>query len=200
MSTGQSFGSQSTNGKLRLHKSGDVARCFVALFPDPVAREGLDALAQKVQKDHAGSRRMQRGQLHLTLAFIGPLAEQRGNQVAQILDAVPIEPFVWTLDRIGGFARAHVLWVGGNQEPRLTALAQIVRESLDDTMVSYDRKAFSAHVTLLRNITNVPSFSLDTPILWHVTRPYLVVSDRDSNGDIQYRCWGDQPCANASRT
>jgi len=200
MSTCQRPALPSANEIGLLPKSSNVSRCFVAIFPDPVTSEELDALAISAQKDHAGSRRVQRDQLHLTLAFIGQLEETRADQVARMLDAMPADPFFWTLDRVGGFQRAGVLWAGGKDEPRLNALARTVRVGLDAKAVHYDRKPFSAHVTLLRNITNVPSFSLDTPILWHVTRPYLVVSDRDSNGDIQYRCWGDQPCANASRT
>lgn len=193
MSTYQRFAVPGANGALRPSNSANISRCFVALFPDPEACEKLDAIAVGVQKDHAGSRRMQGDQLHLTLAFIGPLVEQRATQVAQMLDAIPADPFFWTLDRIGGFDRARVLWAGGKREPRLIALARIVRRGLDAAAVSYDRKPFSAHVTLLRNITHVPAFLLATPIAWHVTRPYLVVSERDTSGDIRYRRWGEEP-------
>lgn len=162
----------------------------MGLFPDPAAGEKLDALATDMQRDYAGSRKMRREQLHLTLAFIGPLVQDRADQVAQMLDAIPADPFFWALDRIGGFDHAHVLWVGGKREPRLIALVRIVRRGLDAMAINYDRKAFSAHVTLLRNIRHVSASFLATPIAWHVTRPYLVVSERDLGGHVQYRCWG----------
>jgi len=180
------------SGASRPHDSASASRCFVAIFPDPAAGEQLDALALSVQKDHVGSRRMQRDQLHLTLAFIGPLVQERAEQVARMLDAMPGDPFFWTIDRVGGFERARVLWAGGESEPRLITLARIVRLRLDADAVNYDRKPFSAHVTLLRHITHVSAFLLDAPILWQVTRPRLVVSERSVQGQMQYRCWDEQ--------
>jgi len=193
MSTCQSVAPASATDASRPHNSTNVPRCFVALFPDGAVCEKLDAIAIDAQKEHPGSRRMQREQLHLTLAFIGPLIEQRANQVAQMLDAIPADPFCWTLDRVGGFERARVLWAGSKSEPRLIALTRLVRKGLDAVAVSYDRKPFSAHVTLLRNITHVQAFLLATPIAWHVTRPFLIVSERGTNGEIRYRRWGQQP-------
>ena len=181
------------SGMARPPKSSNVSRCFVAIFPDPATSEQLDALAISAQKAHKGSRRTQRDQLHLTLAFIGPLEEQRANQVARMLDAIPADSFFWTLDQVGGYGRARVLWAGGKEEPRLIALARMVRGGLDAEAVHYDRRPFSAHVTLLRNITHVSSFLLSAPIAWHVTRPRLVVSERATNSDIQYRCWDQRP-------
>jgi 2'-5' RNA ligase len=165
----------------------------VAIFPDPVTTEKLDALTISAQNEHVGSRRMQRAQLHLTLAFIGQLEDSRAELVARMLDAMPADPFFWTLDRVGGFERARVLWAGGKDEPRLKALARMVRRGLDAEAVHYDRKPFSAHVTLLRNVTRVSGFLLAAPIAWHVTRPRLVVSERSADGDIRYRCWDGRP-------
>ena len=167
----------------------NVLRCFVALWPDPPARDELDALASRLQREHAGSRRMQGDELHLTLAFIGPLEEEPARRVADMLQRINMDPFCWTLDRCDGFDRARILWAGGQNEPRLTALAQAVRQGLDELTVGYDHKPFSAHVTLLRNVRHACALRLDTPIDWRVTQPRLVISEQDTIGKARYRTW-----------
>jgi len=168
-----------------------AARCFIALWPDAQARDQLDALARQLQKEHSGSRRMHPDNLHLTLAFIGPLEEEAARRVAQMLLAVDVAPFCWTLDLYGGFARARVLWAGDQGEPQLATLAHKVRQGLDDLMVAYDRKPFSPHVTLLRDVAHPPAANKCTPILWHVTGPQLMVSERNANGELRYRPWAE---------
>ncbi|HEX7155695.1 MAG TPA: RNA 2',3'-cyclic phosphodiesterase [Burkholderiaceae bacterium] len=164
-------------------------RCFVALWPDPRARAELDVLSHRLQEQHPRARRMRRENLHLTLAFIGELAEPSAQRVAAALAALQSTPFTWTLDEVGGFARARVVWAGGH-EPRLAGLARESRECLDRLEVAYDRKPFVAHVTLLRDVIDVPGVARVAPIEWHVDRPVLVVSERGLRGAIRYRTWG----------
>ena len=166
-----------------------VSRCFVALWPDPEACNALEALVRELHQLHAGSRPMARDNLHLTLAFIGALAETQARQVVHMLREIQSAPFTWTLDRCAGFERAHVLWAGGPEEPRLTALARATREGLDSLSIDYDRKPFAAHVTLLRNIAQVTAEHPVRPVAWQVTRPQLVVSERDAGGRLRYRTW-----------
>jgi 2'-5' RNA ligase len=165
-------------------------RCFVALWPDPRARAQLDALSHRLQEQHPRARRTRRENLHLTLAFVGELAEPSAQRVAAALKALQPAPFTWTLDEVGGFARAHVVWAGGH-EPRLAGLARDARDCLDRLEVVYDRKPFIAHVTLLRDVTDVPGVARVAPIEWHVDRPVLLVSERGLRGAIRYRGWDE---------
>jgi len=173
-----------------------LSRCFIALWPDPGTRDQLDALASRVQKIYSGSRRTQTDQLHLTLAFIGPIKRLQANRVAEMLHRIDVPAFVWTLDRCAGFEGGRLLWVGGQDDPRLTTLAQAVRTGLDELRVGYDRKPFAAHVTLLRNVgRRIAGLPLDPPIGWSVGRPCLVISERDSMGKAHYRDWKEtNPC------
>jgi len=173
-------------------RSVDISRCFVALWPDLAARDALDALASRLRGNHPASRHTPREQLHLTLAFIGALENQKASDVADTLRKIEAEPFDWRLDQCAGFERAHILWAGGPDEPRLIGLAHRVRESLDELHVAYDRKPFSAHVTLLRNVARAAFLRLDTPINWRVEKPRLVISDRDATGKTHYVSWGDR--------
>jgi 2'-5' RNA ligase len=160
-------------------------RCFVALQPDEAARERLDQLAREQQAHFPAARRMRRENVHLTLAFIGALEANLAQQVAARLAAEPFAPFDWTLNAIGAFAGARVLWAGGS-DAQLEALAARARCLLDDLNVPFDRKPFVAHVTLLRNVpreaARVAAHAIEPPILWHAGGPVLLESRADVQG------------------
>jgi len=163
-------------------------RCFVALQPDDAALGRLDQLAGEQHARFPSARRMRRDNLHLTLAFIGALEADRAQQVAAKLAAEAAAPFDWSLDAVGAFAGARVLWVGGS-DAHLDALAARARELLDELGVRFDRKPFVAHVTLLRNVprdaAGEAARRLEPPIVWHAALPVLLESRTDSNG-IRY--------------
>ncbi|SPE24099.1 2'-5' RNA ligase [Burkholderiales bacterium] len=169
-----------------------ISRCFVALWPDASARQQLAALTLRLQEIHVGSRRIDGRDLHLTLAFIGALEAAQAPRVARMLQQICAPRFSWTLDRLGGFAGARVLWAGGGEEPRLAALALAVRNGLDALLVGYDRKAFAPHVTLLRSVTQAPSPPACEAIAWRVSSPVLVVSQAAGHGHGRYRRWREE--------
>ena len=57
-------------------------RCFLAAWPDAAARERCAELTQAVQAHADHGRVMRAENLHLTLAFIGDLPDERGAAVA----------------------------------------------------------------------------------------------------------------------
>jgi len=163
-------------------------RCFVALQPDEAALERLDRLAHEQCLRFPSARRMRRENLHLTLAFIGALGVDTAREVAARLAAEPALSFEWSLDAIGAFAGARVLWVGGS-DPRLDALAARSRELLDELGVPFDRKPFVAHVTLLRNVPREAAReiagAIEPPIHWHAGAPVLLES-RSGDQGVRY--------------
>jgi len=167
-------------------------RCFVALRPDPAALAPLDALARRLQRACPGSRRVDPENFHLTLAFIGELAVAWAPQICQYLAAIRPPQFVWTIDRVACFERARVAWAGGPEPAQLAALAHKVRAGLDGLGVPYDRKAFVAHVTLLRKAVGMQAQAVVPPLRWGATPPVLMVSERDARGHVRYRPWADR--------
>jgi 2'-5' RNA ligase len=128
---------------------------------------------------------MRRENLHLTLAFIGALEETLARQVAAHLAAERVAPFAWTLEAVGAFGGARVLWAGGG-DAQLDALAARSRRLLDELGVRYDRKPFVAHVTLLRKVPREAAREvasrIEPPILWHAGTAVLLQSRTDAAG------------------
>jgi 2'-5' RNA ligase len=156
-------------------------RCFVALLPAAGSRSALDALLRSTSRSHPLAHAVHPADLHLTLAFIGELPEQRALALAAALaqrSAPPAPP--WQLDQLGAFARARVLWAGGPPHAGLESLAAAVRAWLDDERVSYDRKRFVPHVTLLRKLAPAEaehaSAVIEPPIAWPLGTPVLLAA------------------------
>jgi len=172
--------------------SGQAAatcRCFVALWPDAGALERLDEIAREQQARFAPARRMRRENLHLTLVFIGALPVDQAQRVVAELAKIPQQEFDWTVDKLGAFAGAGVLWAGDESGP-LQELAAQVRRMLDELSVTYDHKPFVPHVTLLRRLPRQAAARAAAPILppirWRVGAPRLLESSSDARG-IRYR-------------
>jgi 2'-5' RNA ligase len=127
-------------------------RCFLAAWPDDATRQRCDELTRQLRTHVDHGRVMRPENLHLTLAFIGELADARGAEVAARCAALPPPAVDWELDEIGFFARPRVLWAGGQASNALGALAARARALLDELVIGYDRKPFVAHVTLLRDV------------------------------------------------
>lgn len=114
------------------------------------------------------------GDLHLTVAFIGDLADGTAITVAAAIAKMPVKPFDYRLDTLGFFEDAGVVWVGGDANVSgkpLDALAARVRRLLDRLMVDYDRRAFVPHVTLLRGASRSDAQRLNAsvpPITWTI--------------------------------
>ena len=164
--------------------AGGTQRVFVALWPTPEVRARLEEVIDDVASSAPGAHAMRAANLHLTLAFIGTLANERIRDVVARLDAIAPPAFEWHIDRIGHFAGARVVWAGGPEDPTLLRLATNARELLDALRVEYDRKPFVPHVTLLRNVARWPfrTTELRAAIPWPCEEALLVCSRQGPEG------------------
>lgn len=118
--------------------------------------------------------------LHLTLAFIGeyPNAEA----VMDALADVTFTPFELALDGIGRFG--DLWWAGLRDSPALTAVVRRVRRALAASEISFDRKRFSPHITLIRKASRETTGIAVTPATMTVRTISLMSSKRGRNGMI----------------
>lgn len=125
-------------------------RLFIAVdFPVAVQRR----LARLVAVPPPGVRPTPPGQMHLTLHFLGDVAEERITALRTALGAVKAAPFMIDLGGTGRFpprGRPTVLWVGVAPNPALFGLHDRIATVLAAAGFVSDHRAFVPHVTLAR--------------------------------------------------
>lgn len=162
-------------------------RCFVAAWPPREVTAQLDHIAATLHADAPRARRIAPEDLHLTLAFIGELHSSQIDPVVEALRAVTVEPFDWQIDHVGTFRSARVAWVGGAPASRLSSLADRVRGALDRLGISYDKKPFVAHVTLLRKFDAPRPLIPIEPLRWPIGPPMLAAAAPAGDVGTRYR-------------
>lgn len=129
-----------------------MPRIFVAIpLPPDVAAELARALPAM-----PGLKRVAPELLHVTLAFVGQVGEERVGDVVAAVEAAaraaaPFEIRVSGLGRFPEHGRPSVVWAGtGPAAEAIQRLGQAVRTELDRRHVPFDPKPLRAHVTLAR--------------------------------------------------
>lgn len=148
-------------------------RVFFALWPtDTIRRELMRATRTAIRL--SGGRGTPAGNLHITLAFLGPVTKA---DLEQVLDVPPIPSpgFPIELDRLGYWRGSRVLWLGPTRQP--AALLDLERR-LWDALVAVgferERRPYRAHVTLARKAG--PVEQAVKPVIWPVSELALVQS------------------------
>ena len=127
-------------------------RLFVAI-PLPLT---LATAAFTVLPDIPALRRVRPELMHVTLAFLGAVPDERLGEVVSAVTgaATGRRAFPVSLDTVGRFPSGGaptVAWLGvGEGAAEMTALAESVRRSLATGSLPFDAKPFRPHVTLAR--------------------------------------------------
>ena len=153
-------------------------RLFYAVWPDTAARDALAELAAAVAH-RTGGRPTSTPNLHLTVLFLGALADEHARIVPSAGEAAARagSPFVLTLERMGGFRDAGVAWAGPRTvPPPLATVVTSLRAVLLSGGLAVDARPFRAHVTLARKCDRALREELAVPIAWHVHELTLVAS------------------------
>jgi 2'-5' RNA ligase len=162
-------------------------RLFFALWPDARARARLSRLAAEVAH-HAQGRAPPGESLHVTVAFLGPVAAERlpGVLRAGEVAVACVDPFDLALERMGGTAFG-IAWLAPGDIPEpLRALHAALAEALGSAGFPRERRMFRPHVTLARDCVRAAQRGAIAPIAWTVERLALVASTPTSGGS-RYR-------------
>ncbi len=130
-------------------------RIFVAVFPPPEVREALFHAARDLpaSKDF---RLIGPEKLHLTLKFLGDVAEDDLSRVTRALGPLRErhEPFEVSTSGFGAFPserRARILWAGlGEGSGTLRAVAQSIEDLLEPAGFEREQRPYVPHLTLGR--------------------------------------------------
>ena len=123
-------------------------RLFLAILPDPDMRDALCAVQHELRRRGVEGNFTRPENLHLTLAFIGDYPDP--DAVLEALSELRFEPFSLALDGLGAFG--ELWWAGLRGNEALDALVRRLRRALAEAGIPFDRKRFSAHITLARQM------------------------------------------------
>lgn len=153
------------------------ARWFIALWPDAATRDALRALqagcAWPPRARPTGAER-----LHLTLHFVGPLAEDAVAPLRAALAAVDAAPWRWALGRAS-------VWPGGvavAEPARIPAAARALHTALGEVLsaqgLPLEARPWRPHVTLARRAHGAGVPARFDPIAWNASGFELVCSQQ----------------------
>jgi RNA 2',3'-cyclic 3'-phosphodiesterase len=143
-----------------------VPRLFVALDLPPSVKQSLEPLA----KGLGDVRWLSPEQQHLTLRFIGDVADGAMRDVVEALATVPAQPFQLTLKGLGHFpprGEPRVLWVGVEKNAELASLKRRIDRALKEAAVPPKTRKFAPHVTIARIRAPLSPTRLGTYLMRH---------------------------------
>ena len=176
-------------------------RLFFALWPDAGLAKRLSEVASSAAA-HFGGRPTRRETLHLTLAFLGDVAE---SSVPGIVDAgrrVVAAPFSLTIDRLGYWRHNRLLWAGCAPVAGLDQLhSKLLLALAEAGQAMPGREAsFTPHLTLVRKLSAgtsldaVSCFPLGDLTEWRCASFCLVQSRLTASGSL-YETLAEYPLA-----
>ena len=145
-------------------------RVFIAVPLDPALRDAAAGLRRHLNATADALRWVPPGNLHLTLKFLGEIAERRLPKVADAVHEVARRtgPFTISLAGAGAFPsvrRPQVVWVGvGEGSESLVALARDLDAALHRMKFPRERRPFRPHLTVARARHAGPSPDLSGPL------------------------------------
>ena len=111
---------------------------------------------------------------HLTLAFLGETSEETLKVLSLILEEIQqLQPasFDISFDHIGCFthSRKELWWLGADKScsglPLLETVHRQLLDRLEEESFPVDKRPFSAHITLAREIKHTSPIVLDYPAI-----------------------------------
>src|SRR5271155_2571806 len=131
-----------------------MLRLFVGIEFPPELKLALSLLCTGV----SGARWLDPGNFHLTLRFIGEIAEDVAADVDAALARLKARRFTLQLAGTGVFGsnRPHSLWVGVERHPDLVGLRDKIEQTLIRIGLAPEQRRFAPHVTLARRRDPVP--------------------------------------------
>lgn len=160
------------------------SRLFFALWPDAAVVSELMQWAQRAH-DHCGGRVMRPDTLHLTLAFLGQVADDRIPELRALLRTRRWTGGSVTLDCYGCFRGPRIVWAGSSEFiPWLDRMHAALWRALFRLGFETSEEPFRPHLSLLRqaNPQGLAALAVPRPVVWAARRLVLVASTPRESG------------------
>jgi 2'-5' RNA ligase len=156
-----------------LERPPDRHRVFFALWPDEATRAAISRATRDAVRE-SGGRPIAKERLHLTVAFLGELA-QAGLDVARAAAPISVGAFELALDAIGVWPESKILYLAPSAPPdALGALEARLWDALAERGFRGEDRVYRPHVTLARRARAVAARV--EPVRWPVRDLALVES------------------------
>ena len=157
-------------------------RLFFALWPPAATAVTLAAWAGQAQALTSGKLTRSEA-IHLTLAFLGEVSENRIQDAIRAARNVRGVPHALPIEQAKVWAHNSIVWVGPERTlPALDSLARSLRTQLQAEGFTIESKPFAAHVTLVRKAHRAARLPPLPALSWPVEEFTLVRSTRSAQG------------------
>jgi 2'-5' RNA ligase len=153
----------------------DVARLFVALWPDDALRSAIAALRDAWRWPKT-AQVVRDERLHLTLHFLGDVERARIAPLVDRLRAVPMEPIELRLERCVRWRNGVASLQPRAVPPALARLHVAVGDALIAVGLTPEARPFRPHVTLARRAFDAEAPSAPFVLDWRASDFVLVES------------------------
>ena len=125
---------------------------MIRLFTAIEIPEAISARLIGLQNGLPGARWIDRENFHITLRFIGEVAEDIATDIDRALAELTADPFDLFLSGIGQFGnkKPRAVWAGVSPSPVLSALQARQEKALQRLGLEPDHRNYTPHVTLAR--------------------------------------------------
>lgn len=172
-----------------------MPRLFFALWPDDATRAALAAAARGVVL--RDGRRTPDDNLHLTLHFLGEVADARLPDLLAAAVAITAAPVALELTQVGWWRRSRVAWLGMPAAPTaLLDLVAAVRAASAAAGWEGDLRDFNAHVTVARQVRRPPGVAAPFRVPW-MTDSFALMASRGGAAGVRYEVLASMPLSAA---
>ncbi len=157
-------------------------RLFFAVWPPHRTAERLAHWAAQAQKS-TGGRLTRAESIHLTLAFLGEVEEEKVAAAVRAARRTQGERHALPIEEGRLWAHNRIVWVGPREMPAaLGSIAERLRALLAAEGFNLERRPFAAHITLIRKARSEGRLPPLPAVEWPVDEFVLVRSLLSSRG------------------
>ena len=152
-------------------------RFFFALWPPAETARALEGWARTLQ-----GRVTPADKIHLTLAFLGPVAPEKAIAAGRRVQGRRHE---LALEKAQYWKHNRIVWAGPREvPPELKVLVEALHVELYRAKYILERRPFAAHVTLLRSAQAPGELPPLPKVEWPVRELTLVQSASSAKGSV----------------
>ena len=125
-------------------------RLFYAINFDDTVKKRLSDIQSALRAQAVRGNFTLPDNLHLTLAFIGEVAQDKSGPLRRIAETFKVTPFELKLHGLGRFQRGggDILWVGVGENKSLSSIYGRLSSRIAEAGFAVEKRKFTPHLTL----------------------------------------------------